>query len=200
MTGTTTSQAGRTRWRTVDIVVAAVLAVAFGVIFQGWSVLWAAVDPVFAVFRPAAGIMVGVWLIAGVVGALVIRKPGAAVFVEAVAAMVSALLGSQWGLLTIVYGVVQGLAVELVFAGFRYRRWRPGVAIVAGAAAGVGSAVLDFFYSYPGWSIAWKGTWLLAVVVSGAVVAGGLGWVLVRSLARTGALAPFPAAREQQVT
>ena len=72
--------------------------------------------------------MVGVWLIAGVVGALVIRKPGAALFVETVAAIVSALLGAQWGVITIVYGVVQGLAVELVFAAFLYRRWRLAVA------------------------------------------------------------------------
>ena len=105
--------------------VAAVLAVAFGVVFQAWGLLWSAVDPVFAGFRPAAAVMVGVWLIAGVVGALVIRKPGAALFVETVAAMVSALLGAQWGLITILYGVVQGLAVELVFAAFLYRRWQP---------------------------------------------------------------------------
>ena len=200
MTSTTTRQAGRTRWRTVDIVVAAVLAVAFGVLFWAWGLLWSAIDPVFAGFRPAAAVMVGVWLMAGVVGALVIRKPGAALFVETVAATVSALLGAQWGLITILYGVVQGLAVELVFAAFIYRRWRLAVAVMAGLASGAASAVLDFFYSYPAWSVAWKGTWLVIAAVSGAVIAGALGWAMVRSLARTGVLAPFASGREQRVT
>lgn len=200
MASTTARQPGQTRWRTVDIVVAAVLAVSFGVVFQAWGLLWSAIDPVFAGFRPAAGVMVGVWLIAGVVGGLVIRQPGAALFVETVAAMVSALLGAQWGLITILYGVVQGLAVECVFAAFLYRRWRLAVAVIAGGAAGAASAALDFVYSYPAWSFAWKATWLVVVAVSGAVIAGALGWLMVRALARTGVLAPFAAGREQRVT
>ena len=32
-------------WRVVDIVVAAVLAVAFGAVFQGWNLLWSAAGP-----------------------------------------------------------------------------------------------------------------------------------------------------------
>ncbi len=32
----------REGWRVVDIVVAAVLAVAFGAVFQAWNVLWEA--------------------------------------------------------------------------------------------------------------------------------------------------------------
>jgi len=200
MTSTTKRAPVRSRWRTVDIVVAAVLGVAFAVLFWAWGLLWSAVDPVFAGFRPAAAVMVGVWLIAGVVGALVIRKPGAALFVESLAAIVSALLGAQWGLITVLYGVVQGLAVELVFAAFLYRRWQLSVAVMAGAAAGMSSALLDFFYTYPSWSIAWKGAWFVLAALSGAVVAGALGWLLVRALARTGALAAFAAGREQTVT
>ena len=34
--------------------------------------------------------------------------------------------------------------------------------------------------------------------MSGAVIAGALGWALVRALARTGVLAPFAAGREQR--
>src|SRR5688572_17956992 len=94
--GTNTSSAAtRKGWRTVDIVVGAVLAVAFGVIFQAWNLLWSAIDPVFTAFPPAAGFFVGLWLAAGVLGGLVIRRPGAALFVEAVAAIISAMLGAQ---------------------------------------------------------------------------------------------------------
>ncbi len=197
---TTTRQPLRARWRTVDIVVGAVLAVAFGVVFQAWNLLYSGISTVFTGFPPAAGVMAGVWLIAGVVGALVIRKPGAALFVEMIAATVSALFGAQWGLSTIVYGVVQGLAVELVFAAFRYRRWELPVAVAAGAAAGLAAAVTDFISYYPSWSAGYKSSYLVIVALSGAVIAGGLGWLLVRALARTGALAPFASGREQHAT
>jgi energy-coupling factor transport system substrate-specific component len=199
-TTTTTRQPLHTRWRTVDIVVGAVLAVAFGLVFQAWNLLWSAMDPVFEGFRPAGGIMAGIWLLAGVTGALVLRKPGAALFVELVASIVSALIGAQWGLLTVVYGGVQGLAVELVFLVFLYRRWTLPVAVLAGGAAGVGAAVLDLVNYYPEWSTGWQATYLLLVTLSGLVLAGGLGWALVRSLARTGVLSPFASGREQQST
>ena len=43
------------------------------------------------------GLATGIWLLGGILGGLVIRKPGAAVYVEVLAATVSAVLGSQWG-------------------------------------------------------------------------------------------------------
>ena len=82
-------------WRTVDVVVAAVIAVAFGVVFWAWNLLYAATGNAFAAFPPLQGFMYGVGLLPGVLGALVIRKPGAAVFTELVAAVVSALLGNR---------------------------------------------------------------------------------------------------------
>jgi energy-coupling factor transport system substrate-specific component len=39
------------RWRTVDIVVTAVVAVAFGVVFWAWNYVWAAADPFFQAFN-----------------------------------------------------------------------------------------------------------------------------------------------------
>lgn len=198
--GSTTGRPASRGWRTVDIVVAAVLAVAFGVVFQAWSLLWNAVDPFATAFEPITGVLVGVWVMAGVVGGLVIRKPGAAVFVELVAATVSALLGSQWGASTIVYGLCQGLAVELVFLAFAYRRWGLPVAVLAGATAGATAAVLDLLYYYPGWAVDWKLAYIGLVVLSGVILAGIVGWALVRALATTGVLAPFAAGREQRTT
>jgi energy-coupling factor transport system substrate-specific component len=182
-------------WRTVDIVVGAAMAVAFGVVYQGWALLWNAVDPVLFGFKPLGGVMVGVWLSAGVVGALVLRRPGAALFVQLVAAVVEALLGSQWGASTIVYGLLQGLAIEVVFAAFWYRRWSLTVSVIAGAVAGAVNTILDFAYYYGSWSIGWKTAYISASVASGLVVAGVAGWFLVRGMARTGVLAPFPSGR-----
>lgn len=51
------------------------------------------------------GIVTGIWLIGGVLGGLIIRKPGAAVYVEVLAATVSAVLGSQRGIETLYSGL-----------------------------------------------------------------------------------------------
>src|SRR2546430_3017882 len=89
-------------WRTVDIVVAAAIAIAFGVVFWAWNQLWAAATPAFVAIPPAQNILYGVWLVPAVLARLIIRKPGAALFTQLVAASVSAILGSQWGLYAVV--------------------------------------------------------------------------------------------------
>ncbi len=183
------------RWRTVDIVVTAVLGVAFGVVFWAWGLLWPALDAPFTAFPPGQAVMYGVWLIPAVLAPLIVRKPGAALFAELIAAIVSALLGSTWGTLTIVYGLLQGLAGELGFAAFRYRRFDWRSALLAAALAGAMAAVLDLLYYYPLWSGTWKTTYTVLVVASTVVVAGVVGPVLVRALARTGALSSFAAGR-----
>lgn len=189
-----------TRWRMVDIITAAVLAVAFGVIFWAWGLLWAATGPVFVAFPPAQGVLYGIWLMPAVLGALIIRKPGAALYVELVAATVSALLGSQWGLVTLLYGGAQGLAAELVFAAGMYRRFGLIRAMLAGAAAGVAAAVLDRVLYYPEWSGIWASTYVVAVALSAAVLAGIGSAVLTQRLAATGVLAPFAAGHQHQTT
>ena len=186
--------AGR-RWRTVDIVVTAVLGVAFGVVFWAWGLLWAATGVFFQAFPPAQALMYGVWLLPVVVAPLIVRRPGAGFFAELVAAVVSALLGSTWGAAVLVYGLLQGLAGELGFAAFRYRRFDRRPALLAAALAGGMAAALDLLHYYPIWSGTWKTTYVALVVVSTVVVAGVAGLLLVRALARTGALSSFAAGR-----
>jgi energy-coupling factor transport system substrate-specific component len=185
------------RWRTVDIVVASSIAVAFGVVFWAWGQLWNTTTAAFAGFPPAQGVMYGVWLLPGVLGGLIIRKPGAAIYTMVVASIVSALLGTPWGLQVVVYGLVEGAAPELVFAFLAYASWRLPTAIVAGAVAGASAALLDIVFYYPDWSGAWQLTYTAVVMLSSAVIAGVGGWLLVRALAGTGVLTPFAAGREQ---
>jgi energy-coupling factor transport system permease protein len=185
------------RWRTVDIVVASSIAVAFGVVFWAWGQLWNTTTATFVGFPPAQGFMYGVWLVPGVLGALVIRKPGAAIYTMVVASLVSALLGTPWGLQVVVYGLVEGAAPELVFAFLAYASWRLTTAVVAGAVAGASAALLDLVFYYPAWSGPWQLTYTALVMASSAVIAGVGGWLLVRALAGTGVLAPFAAGRDQ---
>ena len=78
---------GKYNWRVVDIVVAALIAVAGGVIFWAWSQGSNLVSvPLNAVYPPLTGLYAGGWMIPAVLGMLIIRKPGAALFCETVAA------------------------------------------------------------------------------------------------------------------
>jgi energy-coupling factor transport system substrate-specific component len=185
------------RWRTVDIVVAAVLAVAFGVVFWAWNQLWAALENAFTTFPPVKALMFGVWFIPAVLGPLIIRKPGAGVFTETVAATISALLGAQWGTITIIYGLLQGLGGEAAFAASRYQSFGLPHALVGGALAGAAAGLVDIAVYYAGWSVGWQLTQIALAAVSGVVIAGLGSWALVRALAQTGALDQFPSGRER---
>ncbi len=186
-----------TRWRVVDIVVASVVGVALGVVFWAWAIPYGAAEtPLKAVLPGVQAFMGAVWLIGAVLGGLLIRKPGAALYVELLAALVSALLGSQWGLGTLISGLVQGLGAEIVFALFLYRVWRLPVAWLAGAGAGVGLAVNDLLTWYAGSSALFATVYAVSAVVGGALVAGTLSWLAVRALARAGALSRFVAGRD----
>lgn len=185
------------RWRVVDIVVAAVIGVASGFIFLVWNVFSNPVTEPLAALLPglqAAG--GGFWLFAGVLTALVIRKPGAALFGELVAATLSALVGNQWGgPLTLVSGAAQGLGAELVFLLFLYANWRAYVAVLAGAGAGLAMAITDLTLWYPGSAAPFTITYVIAAIAGGAVIAGLLSWFAARGLAGTGALNRFASGR-----
>ncbi|WP_273734510.1 ECF transporter S component [Mycolicibacterium septicum] len=192
----TTPAARALSWRVVDIVVASVLATASGLVFVVWNIASNPISaPLTALLPGLQALLAGGWLFAGVLTALVIRKPGAALYGELVAATVSALVGNQWGVLTLESGLVQGLGAELVFAVFLYRRWGLPVAMIAGAVAGLALAVNDLILWYPGSSNTFAAIYTVSAIVSGALVAGLLSWFAVRGLAKTGALSRFASGR-----
>ena len=187
-------------WRVVDIVVASVLGVASGFVFLGWNAVgYAWFEAMDAVTPGLGGIATGIWLIGGVLGGLIIRKPGAAVYVEVLAATVSAVLGSQWGISTLYSGLAQGIGVEIILAIFLYRKFGLGVSILTGMADGWGAFVLELFLSGNlARSFEFKIIYLSTLSVSGAILAGALGYFVVKALAKTGALDRFAAGREQR--
>jgi energy-coupling factor transport system permease protein len=189
----------RLRWRVVDIVVASVIGVAAGVVFWLWGQAWPALDTVLSFTPGLSGLLAGGWLFAGVLGGLIIRKPGAALYTEVVAAVVSMAIGTQWGFTTLIWGVVQGLAAELGFAIFLYANWRLGAALLSGALAGLAVGTLDvFFSSVAALAVEARAIYFGAAVVSGVLLAGVVSWVLARALAATGALDRFAAGREHR--
>ena len=186
-------------WRVVDIVVASVLGVACGIVFlAGNTVGYAWFQAMDALTPGLGGIATGIWLLGGVVGGLIIRKPGAALYVELLAAIVSAVLGSQWGISTLYSGIAQGIGVEIVLAIFLYRRFSLGIAMLGGMAAGWGAFVLELFTSGNlGKTLQFNIIYLVTLSISGAILAGAVGYIVVNALAKTGALDRFAVGREQ---
>ncbi|MFC8039944.1 ECF transporter S component [Paenarthrobacter sp. NPDC057355] len=182
-------------WRVVDIVVAALIAIAGGVIFWAWSQGAAIVSiPMNAAYPPLTGLIAGGWMIPAVLGMLIIRKPGAALFCEAVAATGELIMGSQYGTTVLISGVLQGLGAELIFAAFRYKKFNLPVSLLAGAGAGLFCGLNDSFLPW-GWNIAYEAidklTYITFTTISGAIIAGALSWVATRGLAKTGVLSSF---------
>lgn len=187
-------------WRVVDIIVASILAVACGLVFVFWNSVGYAWFMAMDAFTPGlGGLATGIWLTGGVIGALVIRKPGAALYVETLAATVSAVFGSQWGPETLYSGLAQGLGVEIVFAIFLYRRFNLTVAMLSGIGAAIGAFVLELFTSANiAKSLEFNLIYLGSLIVSGALLAGALSYFAVKALAKTGALDRFAVGREQR--
>lgn len=186
------------RWRVIDIVIASVLGVACGLIFWVWnSIGYAWYSAADALTPGLGGIAAGVWLLGGPLGMLVIRKPGAAIFVELLAALVSTAIGNQWGIETLYSGLAQGFGAELIFLIFAYRRFGLVVSMLSGAGAAVGAFLLELVLSANyAKSLAFNLTYLSTLVISGLLLAGALAYFLVKALAATGALDRFAVGRE----
>ena len=194
-----TGRTGRSGWRLVDIVVAAVVSAALGVALVAWNATYLAATPLFATFPAAQAVLYGVYLLPGVLVALIIRRPGAALFAGIVSAAVSTLVGgSPWGADTLLSGAIQGGGAELAFAAFLYRRWTLPVAVLGAALAGIGAAIHDLVIYFPDVGPEFSAVFVTATVLSGILVAGIGGWMLMRALVAAGVLSDFAAGREQR--
>ena len=184
------STAPSLRWRVIDIVTAAVLGVACGLIFVAWNqVGYAGYEVLKAIAPGMGGLVTGVWLLGGTLGGYVIRKPGAAFFVEVLAAVVSMGLGSQWAVAALYSGLAQGIGAEIIFALFLYRRFNVWVAAGAGALSFAAEWCLELFTEgHLAKGVVYNASYLVCGAISGAVLAGLLAWALTSALAKTGAL------------
>ena len=176
------------RWRTRDILVAAVIGVAFGVVFWAWGLAWG----LFAPLNAARDLLYAVWLVPAVLAPLIIRKPGAAVFAEMVAAGVSAFLGSAWGADTLFSGFVQGAAAELIFAFTLYRSWGYATLAIAAVASAAAAWLHDWVLYYPDAALDVQVIRGAAMAVSAVVIVAAGSVALARSLRRAGVLEGFP--------
>ena len=182
-----------THWRTRDIVITAVIGVAFGVVFWAWGLIWnGPLEVLSSVALPVRDLGYAVWLIPAVLAPLIVRKPGAAIFAEMVAAVVSALLGNIWGIDTLLSGFVQGAAAELVFAFTLYRIWTFPVLAAAAVASAAGAWIHDWAIWYPDVDPVIQIVRGVFMAISAIVLVAGGSLALHRALKRAGVLEGFP--------
>lgn len=174
-------------WSLREILIVTVLGAVFAVLYLGWVQIWLVAQAIFG--SMTMDVVMGFWFIASIVAASIIRKPGAAFAAEMLAAAVQVLLGSPAGLLLLVTGAVQGAGAEIVFAATRWRDY----SLPTLMAAGVGAAIFSFAYTWVRFDYgALEPTILLAMFllrcISGALLGGLAGHLVVEALYRTGVL------------
>lgn len=142
----TVSDSTRRHWALRDVLLLAFVAVFIGFIFwvlgPVYNVLAAALTPLgLAPF--ANDLLLGGWMMAAPLASILIRQAGAGLLGELFAAAVEMLLGGQWGVATLLSGLVQGIASEAGFAVLAYKDWH-WRGIFSSAVTG---AVITFIWS-----------------------------------------------------
>jgi len=187
----------RRSWATREVLLVAVLAVVFAFLYIQWVPVWSAAQ----VFGGQVGqeAVFGFWMAAGVLSAYIVRRPGAALVGETLAALAEILVGAPAGIPLLVTGIMQGLGAEIVFAARGYRDWRLSVLLVAGMVAAVVALPwnwfrLGYFELNPGYLV----VLFVVRIVSGAVWAGLVPKVIGDLLAATGVLSGYAIGRDRE--
>ncbi|WP_119391974.1 ECF transporter S component [Taklimakanibacter lacteus] len=175
------------RWSLREILILAVLGAVFGVLYLGWVQIWLIAQAILGAVT--MDVVMGFWFIVSIIAAAIIRKPGAALASEMLAALTEILLGSPAGLLLLLAAFVQGAGAEIVFAARGWRDYRLPMLM----AAGIGSAVFSFAYTWIMFNYGALAPGLLVAMfvlrcLSGALLGGLLGHLIVEALYRTGVL------------
>lgn len=183
---------GRLRWTPADIAVGAAVSMACGVVFQGFNFLYPVLSSTLSAILPGvASLFHAVWYASGVLGVLMIRKPGAAVYVNLVGSFAEMVIGNQYAVgFVMVSAILQGVCSELPFAVARYRSFTLPLAIAGGACTAVEYGVYLLLFRYAGVSpLSPRGiTHMICETIGGIVIAGVFSWFLYRAIAKTGAL------------
>lgn len=181
-----------------EIVLTLVLAVALGVAFWGWTFVYDLAKP----FLKVAGLsylVAGFWILASVFVPYIVRKPGVALMASIMAAFIESLL-THWGLMSVAWGLVQGLGAEIVFLLFFYKRWNIFVLLLAAGVSALFSYTLDYYYyDYRSLTAGFNILQLSTYIVSALFFAGFFSYLLGKRLVRLGLLDQFLIAKDPNV-
>lgn len=178
-----------------DILVTVLIGALFAIIYKFLWIPYEILKPLGLHLEQS---VYGVWFIAAIVTYLIIQKPGVAILAEFAAGAGETIVMGQFDIPTFVYALLQGLACEIIFLAVRYQSRKLSVAVIAGMAAGIITLPIDWFYNYLGDVALWNVILMFTIrILSGAIVAGALGYAIVEALDQTGVTKLFrPASKK----
>lgn len=181
---------------TFELVFIATVSVALGVSFWGWTFFYELTKPFLKVYG-LNYLTSGFWILASVFLSYIIRKPGVALLASIIAAAVETVF-THWGLMSVVWGIVQGLGAEIIFLIFMYRRWNLLVICLASVLSCTLSYFLDYFmYGYSASQLSVQITQLSSFIVSSIVFSGLLTYSLGNQLLKLGLLNKYQIAKDR---
>lgn len=189
----------RWRWTAADIAVGAALGVACGLVFWGFNFAYAWLSPLIGGILPGlASVLHPLWYFSGTLAVIILRKPGAAIYVNLVGSAAEMLLGNQFSVgFVFASAAVQGLFAEIPFMVTRYRVYNLPISVVSGALVALEYGVYLMLFRYQGVAfLSARGiVHMVSELVGGVLIAGVMSWYLYRAIAATGALDRFASGR-----
>ncbi len=179
-------------WKLKDILLIAICAVLFGVIYLGCTyaggILYGALTPVGMAslgYEP----FYGIYFMAGAFAIYVMRKPGTGVIAELLAAVLECLFGNYFGPIIILSGLVQGIGFELLIALRGYKKFDRGTMIGASIICSIVTMIYNLIISgYSKIAVPVLLLMLAVRIISAIIFCGILTPMLADALAKAGIL------------
>ncbi|MED4452403.1 ECF transporter S component [Metabacillus fastidiosus] len=173
-----------------EIVVISSISVVFGILYLIFIFFSQFIKGIFG--PVGSGFMAGSWIMASVVCAYIVRKPGVALIAEMIAAGTEILIGSVSAGTVLILGFTQGIGSELAFALFLYRSYRLPTLMLSGAFGVIANFITIYFlFGYSQYSVIITAFMFGAMLISGILWGGWASKATADSLCRTGVLDNF---------
>lgn len=173
-----------------EIVFIAVVSVSIGFVFLGWNAVYEFTKPFLKIYG-LNYLISGFWLLPSVFLSSIVRKPWVAIGASIIAASIEGLF-AHWGIIALLWGLVQGAGAEVIFFTFKYKKWNLKVILLASLMSCVFSYVLDFFYykyNLMGQQIIFAQ--IISYIISALIFSGFLSIYLSSRLLKIGVLNNF---------
>lgn len=188
-------------WKLKDILMICIVSVLFALVYLGANYVGTALVGVLTPFGLGSlgyQFIYGIYFMAASFAAYVIQKKGVAVVAEILASVIEVLLGSMFGPMVFITGLVQGIGIELGFLATGYRKFN-WFSLTLGS---IFCSLCSFAWNYVmyGYSVIAPGM-LLAMfairTISSVIFAAGLTKAMADGLARAGVLRGYALGMKQ---
>ncbi|WP_025027214.1 ECF transporter S component [Caldalkalibacillus mannanilyticus] len=187
----------RNTFTTMDIVLMALLAVANGVL----TTYLAYVNKLLTTLGGpiATSTIVGIYMLYGMLAIYIIRKPGSALITYLLGATVQILMGNAYGVpAALTAALCYAVAIEGVFALFRYKKWGYSTMMIASlCAVPLWFVFAAYMFGYLKWDLSILFAALLVRCLSGMILCGVFSKWIGDRLAATGLLKLFAAGKPE---